>query len=403
MARLLKSKWTYVIISVILIVALIGIIWFSSNNSNDYVAKIREYSLANKEIDCQTIFNKFDNSSLTKEDNITTFIGEQSISYDLLNSIDNLSEVDKENLANTNVKYTFSYDSETNVVTLQATMVLPDGTVEIDEIQGVAFINDKNEIDAVMNIEGDAMLLSEMQAAGMIDNTGWFSKLIKKVAKIVAVAAVAVAAVAVVVVTAGAAAPAVVAAGIGVTATVVSTAAVTATAIAAYATITAAIAAGVAITASLVDKYYPNAGATDVYEGGKKVVKVKWNEATQTAVKDIVICKTKENPKDPAIYFPCNNSNNNPKDIILSPITKTEMANLMRTIGKDSLTFYGTAASSVLTTAFAGAKAFTDNKTGLLGIRHMHATYSILPNGNPNPNDNRVMVNGLSVHSFYFA
>ena len=33
----------------------------------------------------------------------------------------------------------------------------------------------------------------------------------------------------------------------------------------------------------------------------------------------------------------------------------------------------------------------------------MYATYILLSNGNPNPNDSRVMVNGLSVHSFYFA
>lgn len=403
MTRLLKSKWTYIIISVILIVALTGIILFSSNNSNNYVAKIREYSLANKEIDCQTIFNKFKNSSLTKEDNLTTFIGEQSISYDILNAIDNLSETDKEGLSDTNVKYTISYDKEANIVTLQATLVLPDGTIETDTIQGVAFINDKNEIDAVMNLDGDGILLSEMQTAGMIDNTGWLSRLIKKVATVVAVSAAAVVAVTAVIVTAGAAAPAVVAAGIGITTTVVSASVAAAATIGTYAALTAAIATGVAITASLVEKYYPNSGAIDVVENGKKVVKAKWNEASKTAVKDIVISKTKENPKDPAVYFPCNNSNNNPKDIILTPITKTEMANLMRTVGKDSLTYYGAAASSVLTTAFPGAKVFTDNKIGLLGVRHMHATYSLLPNGNPNPNDSRVMVNGLSVHSFYFA
>ena len=33
----------------------------------------------------------------------------------------------------------------------------------------------------------------------------------------------------------------------------------------------------------------------------------------------------------------------------------------------------------------------------------MHTTYSLLPNGNSNPNDSRVIVNGLGVHSFYFT
>lgn len=33
----------------------------------------------------------------------------------------------------------------------------------------------------------------------------------------------------------------------------------------------------------------------------------------------------------------------------------------------------------------------------------MSVTYSLLPKGNSDPNDSRVMVNGLSVQSFYFA
>ena len=70
-------------------------------------------------------------------------------------------------------------------------------------------------------MDGDYVLLSELQDAGLIENCGWFKKLIKKVVKIavVAVTVVAVAATtaAVVVATAGAAAPALVAAGVGVT------------------------------------------------------------------------------------------------------------------------------------------------------------------------------------------
>lgn len=99
----------------------------------------------------------------------------------------------------------------------------------MDTITGVAFINDQGQIDAVMNIDGEGILLSEMQNAGMIANCGWFSNLIKKVVKVVAVvavvAAVAVATAAVVVATAGAAAPALVAAGVGVaTSSAISTA-----------------------------------------------------------------------------------------------------------------------------------------------------------------------------------
>ncbi len=74
----------------------------------------------------------------------------------------------------------------------------------------------------------------------------------------------------------------------------------------------------------------------------------------------------------------------------------------MRTIGKDSVTAYSVAASAVLTTAFSGSKVFTDKNSGILNVKHMHATYSFLSNGAPNPDDKRVYANGRSVHSFYY-
>ena len=49
----------------------------------------------------------------------------------------------------------------------------------------MAFINDRNQIDAVLNIDGDSVLLSELQDAGLIENCGWFKKAFKKIAKAV--------------------------------------------------------------------------------------------------------------------------------------------------------------------------------------------------------------------------
>ena len=79
-------------------------------------------------------------------------------------------------------------------------------------------INEKGNVDAVMNIDGEGLLLSEMQDMGIIQNCGWFKNLFKKVVKVVAVAAAVVAVAAVVVATVGATAPAVVAVGAGVVA-----------------------------------------------------------------------------------------------------------------------------------------------------------------------------------------
>ena len=213
--------------------------------------EMRTVVLQKGQTDYQSILDGFENAELTVEDNVADFVGYQTIDASLFKTIDKLSMADAEAVIGGNIKYHFTYDVETNVVTIEAAATLPDGTIVIDTISGVGFYNDAGEIDAVMNIDGEGILLSEMQNAGVIQNCGWFSKLIKAVAITVAVVAVVVAVAAVVVVTAGAAAPALVAAGVGAASAAVAV--TTATSIAATSLTVAMIAAGVAITAHAID------------------------------------------------------------------------------------------------------------------------------------------------------
>jgi hypothetical protein len=86
-------------------------------------------------------------------------------------------------------------------------------TVETDEIQGVGFINNNDEIDAVMNVDGEFILLSELKDAGLIENCGLFSNLFKKIAVAVVAVVVVAAVAATIAFTAGAGAAAVIAVG----------------------------------------------------------------------------------------------------------------------------------------------------------------------------------------------
>ena len=63
----------------------------------------------------------------------------------------------------------------------------------IDEISGIAFINESGNVDAYMNVDGESMLLSDMQNIGMVENCGWLSKLVKGAAGTAVAAAVIVA------------------------------------------------------------------------------------------------------------------------------------------------------------------------------------------------------------------
>lgn len=160
---------------------------------------IRTIEVKQNEIDYQSIFDEFENAKLETDGSLTTFEGVKPISIDDLSAIDNLSESDLETCSDISVKYNFSYDAETGIVTLSATTISGEAIIEVDEIQGVAFYNEYGAIDALLEVDGDYVLLSEMQDYGMIANCGWFKKLIKKVV-VAAVVVVAVAAVATVVV-----------------------------------------------------------------------------------------------------------------------------------------------------------------------------------------------------------
>lgn len=209
----------------ILLVIVCGFIFCSTNFfQSKQMAEIqtieRTIEINRTAVDYQSILDEFEDSELETKGTLTTFVGYKSIDLAELDGIDLVSDTDISD-TKVNVKYNFSYDKETNIVTLSAELKDELGETHIDTITGAAFINEDGEIDAVMNVDDEGILLSEMKNAGMIDNCGWFKRLIKKVVKVVAVVAVvsvvAAATAAVVVATAGAAAPALVAAGVGVT------------------------------------------------------------------------------------------------------------------------------------------------------------------------------------------
>lgn len=192
--------------------------------SNTVSASTRTMTLSNSAVESQSIFNDFDDVSLIKEGTITFFEGSKNINEDLLGEIDYISDGDFAEFENYTVRYYASYDEATDLVSLYATKENDDGELLIDVIYGLAFINEKGNPDAFLDIEGETVLLSEMQDLGLIENCGWFSKLIAAaVAAVVVTAIVATA----MVVTGGAALGAVVGvcaavgAGVGGTTSVV--------------------------------------------------------------------------------------------------------------------------------------------------------------------------------------
>lgn len=214
-----KKKTLHSIVICSLALVLFAIPCMISFNNSKHVStetlqvRTTAVEISEQTIDYESVLNEFEDSKLETVESLTTFVGCKTLNLADFEELDNLSETNIEENFSMLVKYNFSYDSETNLVTLSAESINELGQIEIDEIYGAAFINENGNIDAILDVDGEFILLSEMQDAGMIQNCGWFKRLFKKVV-VAAVAVIAVAAVAATVVaTCGAGLGACIAAG----------------------------------------------------------------------------------------------------------------------------------------------------------------------------------------------
>lgn len=145
----------------------------------------RTIEVNQNEIDFQASFEQFENAVLEANEKVTTFEGTKKFNLLDFCEIDLVSELDADTTAEIEVKYHYNYDAEANVITLTATLIDEDGNVIIDSMSGVPFVDENGNLDCVFDCDGDYILLSELQDAGMIENCGWFKKLCKKVSSAV--------------------------------------------------------------------------------------------------------------------------------------------------------------------------------------------------------------------------
>lgn len=164
---------------------------FNSESTKEYLQITRTIETCSDDIDVDNIFNAYEDLTLEITKTHTIFEGVQKITYADLLKFDEVSNsvIPQEEIA---IKYSYSYIAETNDVSLTAIMVGENNEPVIETIYGEAFINEEGNIDAYLEVENEIVLLSEMEESGLIQNCGWFSRMIKNAV----VAAVVVAAVA---------------------------------------------------------------------------------------------------------------------------------------------------------------------------------------------------------------
>ena len=145
----------------------------SKNNATE----VRTIQLEDKQINEATSFNQFDNYNLDYYDGFVDFVG-----YDYI-KLSNLYDLDfvAENDANDEVltKYSCVYDYDNGIISLSVTLADDNETSIIDTIYGIILMDENSNFDVAFDVDGDVLLLSELQDAGLIENCGFWSKLKK--------------------------------------------------------------------------------------------------------------------------------------------------------------------------------------------------------------------------------
>lgn len=191
----MKRKWLNAVSTLALAFVMLLLPIFSTVDGSkqtkdyvDYTTQTRTINADESIIDFESIFNEYEDAKIETDGSLTTFEGRQVLN---LADLDELDEVSKQELEGEqlNIKYKYSFDYVTDKVTLTAVSIIDteNGEIQeeiIDTVEGTAFINEAGNIDAVLNIDGEEYLLSELQDAGMVENCGLFKKIFKAIKKV---------------------------------------------------------------------------------------------------------------------------------------------------------------------------------------------------------------------------
>ena len=156
--------------------------FINSKQINTATTIDRTIEVKQNEIDYQSVFDEFENPSIITDGSITTFEGIKT--FDLANycELDLVADTETGESLKLQVKYSYAYDQDANVVILTAYLTGDDGEPIVDTLIGAPFVDENGNFDAVFECDGEYILLSELQDAGMIENCGWLKKAFKKVA-----------------------------------------------------------------------------------------------------------------------------------------------------------------------------------------------------------------------------
>ena len=159
------------------IIAIFAICLTNNNGGNNSIdAPVRDVNIIDTSVSLDSIFYSY---NIETNDNVTTLEAQKLITREDFENINNLSEV---SVGNDNfIDFDIVYAADTNIISITASMDNELGYLEAETIYGVAFTNEDGNIDAVLDCDGEMILLSDLGSLSSIEECKWFKKLCKTV------------------------------------------------------------------------------------------------------------------------------------------------------------------------------------------------------------------------------
>lgn len=127
----------------------------------------------------ENAFDDFDNHEVVQNNEGINIKAEKIFDTQLLNEFD-LVGLD-ESTDEFSVIYEINYVENEDTVFLSATIIGENNIDIIDTIPGLVSINASGETDILFSVEDELIWLSDLTDSSIIENTGWFTNLIKKI------------------------------------------------------------------------------------------------------------------------------------------------------------------------------------------------------------------------------
>lgn len=162
-----------ILLSFTLISFLSFLIYKKTINKNiDFKVRTVEY---NNNID-ESIFDDFCNHQIIEDNKDLNIIAEKRFNKSILEELD-LVSLDNEEFS---VIYEINYVDEEETVFLNATLICENNIEIIDNVPGLVSLNKNGEADILFSLDYELVWLSEISDNSVVEQCGWFKKILKK-------------------------------------------------------------------------------------------------------------------------------------------------------------------------------------------------------------------------------